>query len=168
MEQEEAQSIFFHYFLRRQNGQWVFFLFFLSCLFFFFFFFRRKRPNAFEYGSGRLGATVALANAFRNKFPNQLLWLYPLSTSQSSCCEPNKSFTRRNTKKKTTEKRNKQTIRPTIKMNVLSSSFCVWFAFFYTDTTNTTALTRQRPNTNFHVCLYRQSFSALLTSIYCS
>lgn len=136
MEQEEAQqSIFFHYFLRRQNGQWVFSLFFfLSCLFFFFFFFRRKRPNAFEYGSGRLGATVALANAFRNKFPNQLLWLYPLSTSQSSCCEPNKSFTRRNTKKKTTEKRNKQTIRPTIKMNVLSSSFCVCFAFFYIQT----------------------------------
>jgi hypothetical protein len=30
MEQEEAQSIFFHYFLRRQNGQWVFLFLFFS------------------------------------------------------------------------------------------------------------------------------------------
>lgn len=145
------------------------FFFFLSCLFFFFFFFRRKRPNAFEYGSGRLGATVALANAFRNKFPNQLLWLYPLSTSQSSCCEPNKSFTRRNTKKKTTEKRNKQTIRPTIKMNVLSSSFVFALLFSIYRHHQYNGLNSSTTQYQFS-CLSLSSiiFSALLTSIYCS
>jgi len=103
----EAQSIFFHYFLRRQNGQWVFFSFSLVCSSSF----RRKRAKPF----GRVRATVALANAFRNKFPNQLLWLYPLSTSQSSC--EGTKVSRAAVRKR--PKGNKQTIRQTIKTNVL-------------------------------------------------
>ena len=68
-----TQSIFFHYFLRRQNGQW-FFLFVLHLLVLE----RKKKPKTpkgvcffgfFCEGVKTASRQLALANAFRNKFP---------------------------------------------------------------------------------------------------